>query len=48
MTNQVFVVSAYMSIWAGIATYVVALSRRQRSLARQVRALSEQLGGKEV
>jgi CcmD family protein len=47
MTNQVFVVSAYMVIWAGIAAYLVALSRRQRSLALQVRALSEQLGRRE-
>jgi CcmD family protein len=47
MTNQVFVITAYMAIWAGISAYVVALSRRQHSLAQQVRALSEQLGRKE-
>ena len=47
MTNQIFVVSAYMVIWAGVAAYLVALSRRQRNLTQQVRALSEQLGRRE-
>ena len=47
MTNEVYVIVAYMAIWAGLAAYVVALSRRQHGLARQVGVLFERLGRKE-
>ena len=47
MTNELYVVVAYMAIWAGLLAYVVALSRRQHGLVRQIGALSERLGGEE-
>ncbi|MFV1959149.1 MAG: CcmD family protein [Planctomycetota bacterium] len=47
MTNEIYVVLAYMAIWAGLLTYVVALSRRQHGLTRQIGALAERLGRRE-
>ncbi len=43
MTKPMFVVLAYMAIWAGLALYVAGLARRQRRLARQIEALAERV-----
>lgn len=47
MTSTTMLILAYMVIWAGLAGYLAALSRRQRVLSLQTEALAERLGRKE-
>ena len=44
MSGWTYAVLAYMAAWAGLAAYVAALSRRQKRLEREVRALENRLG----
>ncbi|NOZ26399.1 MAG: CcmD family protein [Nitrospirae bacterium] len=48
MKNLVFLVAAYMGVWAGVFSYLAYVSGQQKNLVRRLNRLEDALKEKKV
>ncbi|HEB74906.1 MAG TPA: CcmD family protein [Nitrospirae bacterium] len=48
MKNLVFLVAAYMAVWAGVFSYLAYVAGQQRRLVRRLSRLEERLKEKDM